>query len=82
MWLRRVKSDMDSFKSGWRVREWMRMETERDLGFGGALVSSAVVVSWIAVVRWLERQRRGIRRLILETCSWLSVGKFLGLVFR
>ena len=73
MWVRRVKSDMDSFKLGWRAREWTRMERERDLGLGGGLVRSAVVVSWIAVGRWLERQRRGIRRLILQTSSWASV---------
>ncbi|GLT49228.1 hypothetical protein SLA2020_228000 [Shorea laevis] len=68
--LRRFNSDMGSFKSGWRVREWMRMEKEKDLGQGFAM--SAVVVSWIAVVRWFERQRRGIRRLILVNSSGVN----------
>lgn len=58
------------------------MERERDLGVGGGLVRSAVVVSWIAVVRWLETQRRGIRRLILQISSWVSVANCSGFVFR
>lgn len=70
--LRRVKSDMESFISDWRVREWMRMEMERDLGSGLGFAMSAVVKSWIAVVWWFETQRRGIKRLILVNSSWVK----------
>lgn len=73
--LRWVKSDIDSFMSDWRVREWMRMEVGRDLGLGFAV--SAVVKRWIAVVWWFERQRRGIKRLILVNSSAVKPAKFL-----
>lgn len=33
----------------------------------------AVVVRWIAVERWFERQRRGRRRLIFVNCSWVRL---------
>ena len=49
----------------------MRMEKERDLG--GGSVRRAVVVRWIAVERWFERQRRGRRRLIFVNCSWVRL---------
>lgn len=49
----------------------MRMEKERDLG--GGFVRRAVVVRWIAVERWFERQRRGRRRLIFVNCSWVRL---------
>lgn len=47
------------------------MEKERDLG--GGSVRRAVVVRWIAVERWFERQRRGRRRLIFVNCSWVRL---------
>ncbi|KAF3960577.1 hypothetical protein CMV_014732 [Castanea mollissima] len=47
------------------------MEKERDLG--GGFVRRAVVVRWIAVERWFERQRRGRRRLIFVNCSWVRL---------
>lgn len=61
----------------------MRMERERDLGSGGGLGRvRAVVVSWIAVGRWLKRQRRGRRRLILLISSGVSVGELWGFDLR
>lgn len=61
----------------------MRMERERDLGWGGGLGRvRAVVVSWIAVGRWLKRQRRGRRRLILLISSGVSVGELWGFDLR
>lgn len=47
------------------------MEKERD--FGGRLARREVVVNWIAVVRWFNRHKRGIRRLILVTSSCVNV---------
>lgn len=47
------------------------MEKERDLA--GGSVRRAVVVRWIAVERWFERQRRGRRRLIFVNCSWVRL---------
>ena len=40
---------------------------------GGGFVRSAVMVRWRAVSRWLERQRRGRRRLILVSSFWVRV---------
>lgn len=52
--------------SGWEVKEWMRMDKDRDLR--GGFVSRAVMVRWAAMSRWFKRQRRGRRRLIF-VCS-------------
>lgn len=62
--------------SGWEVRESTRMERERDLG--GGFVRRTVDVRWIAVGRWFERQRRGRRRLIFVSSSWVRVEMVLG----
>jgi hypothetical protein len=35
------------------------MEKERD--FGGGLARREVVINWIAVVKWFNRHKRGIR---------------------
>lgn len=37
-----------------------------------------VDVRWIAVGRWFERQRRGRRRLIFVSSSWVRVEMVLG----
>lgn len=58
--------------SGWEARESTTIEREMDLG--GGLVRRAVMVRWIAVGSWLERQRRGMRRLILVSSSWVRFG--------
>jgi hypothetical protein len=47
------------------------MEKERD--FGGGLARREVVINWIAVVKWFNRHKRGIRRLILVTSSCVNV---------
>jgi hypothetical protein len=74
--LRRVRRDMERAMSGWEVREWMRMERERDLG--GGFVRSAVVVRLIAVERWSERQRRGRRRFMFVNSCWVRVALVVG----
>jgi hypothetical protein len=62
--------------SGWKVRESTRMERERDLG--GGFVRRTVEVRCIAVGRWFERQRRGRRRLVFVSSSWVRVELVLG----
>lgn len=47
------------------------MEKERD--FGGGLATRAVVINWIAVFKWFNRHKRGIRRLIFVTSSCVNV---------
>ncbi len=37
-----------------------------------------VEVRWIAVGRWFERQRRGRRRLVFVSSSWVRVELVLG----
>lgn len=47
------------------------MERERDSR--GGFVSRAVMVRWVAVSRWFERQRRGMRRLMFVRSSLVRV---------
>ncbi|PON47995.1 hypothetical protein TorRG33x02_321580 [Trema orientale] len=72
--LRRVRRDMGRAMSGWEARESSRAERERELG--GGFVRRAVTARWVAVLRWFERQRRGRRRLILVSSSWVRVTGF------
>jgi len=70
LYLRRVRRDMGRAMSGWEVRESTRMERERDLGGG--------FVRRTMEVRWIERQRRGRRRLVFVSSSWVRVELVLG----
>lgn len=62
---------MGRVMSGWEARESTRMEREMDLGSG--FVRRVVVIRWIAVGRWFDRQRRGRRRLIFVSSSWVRL---------
>lgn len=60
---------MDWVISGWDTRQSTRMEKEIDLR--GGLAARAVSMSSIAKGRLFEQQRRGMRRLIFVSSSWL-----------
>lgn len=52
-------------------RRCMRIEIERDLR--GRFVRRAVLIRWVASLRWFDWQRRGMRRLISVSCFGLRL---------
>ena len=63
----RVMKEMGRVKSGSEERKWTRME--REIEVGGGLVRRAVWTRLMACGRLFDKQRRGIKRLILFSSS-------------
>lgn len=69
--LRRLRRYMGWVRSGSAERRLSRMVRERELG--GGLVRRAVSRRRMASGRWFDEQRRGMRRFICVTSSWVRM---------